>query len=214
MTMHYELKGRHKVCFKAKIGLSIANSIVNGQSTCRKLDRTLSILVDPHHRVVYGMCGDHLKYTLETLGLYGSAGQSPWPNLRAGAVVANIGWTPALWQKRRWIAAFAQIRRSQSCLWAIFELNAKSDPSPITNWLFLYFTYWTSVQRRGKKHRLVVEVESLARRRREGRRRRKKWRKSSKFQQKFVSFTYSNNAHRNSGCTLHISDKMWKCTSD
>jgi len=58
-----------------------------------------------------------------------------------------------------------------------------------------------------KKHRLVVEVESLASswkklRRVDGRRRRsrrKKWRKSTNFQQKFVWFNYSNNAHRNSG---------------
>ena len=39
----------------------------------------------------------------------------------------------------------------------------------------------------------------------------KKWRKSTNFQQKFVLFTYSNNAHRYSGCPLHISEKKWKC---
>jgi len=30
----------------------------------------------------------------------------------------------------------------------------------------------------------------------------KKWRKSTNFQQKFVWFTYSNNAHRNSVCVI------------
>ena len=67
-----------------------------------------------------------------------------------------------------------------------------------------------SVRRRGKNRRLVVEVESLAsswkiydastwsRRRR----RRKKWRKSTNFQQKFVWFTYRNNAHKNSVCVI------------
>jgi len=33
MTMHYELKGRHEVCFKAKIGLT--GFIVNSNSKAR-----------------------------------------------------------------------------------------------------------------------------------------------------------------------------------
>jgi len=40
--------------------------VINGQSTCRWLDRIFSILADPHNGVVYGVCGDHLNYTLGT----------------------------------------------------------------------------------------------------------------------------------------------------
>jgi len=57
-------------------------------------------------------------------------------------------------------------------------------------------------RRRGKK---------ITTRRREGVGVVEKLRKSTNFQQKFVWFTYSNNAHRNSGYPLHISDKKWKC---
>jgi len=42
----------------------------------------------------------------------------------------------------------------------------------------------------------VVEKNYDASTRRRRRRRRKKWRKSTNFQQKFVWFIYSNNAHR------------------
>jgi len=41
----------------------------------------------------------------------------------------------------------------------------------------------------------------------------KKLRKSTNFEQKFVWFTYSNNAHKYSGCLLYISEDInvaWK----
>jgi len=62
----------------------------------------------------------------------------------------------------------------------------------------------TSTRRRSRIP--CVVVEKITTRRREWRRhcRRKKLRKPTNFQQKFVWFSYSNNAHRNSGCPLHI----------
>jgi len=66
-----------------------------------------------------------------------------------------------------------------------------------------------------EKRRLVVEVESFASSWKNYDastwRRRRRRRKSTNFQQKFVWFTYSNNAHRNFDCPLRISDKKWKC---
>ena len=65
--------------------------------------------------------------------------------------------------------------------------------------MFLYLTtnksYATpllGVRRRRKKHRLVVEVESLALS--------SKKIKSTNFQQKFFRFTYSNNMRRSPSC--------------
>jgi len=50
------------------------------------------------------------------------------------------------------------------------------------------------LRRRGKNY----DASTWRRRRR----RRKKWRKSTNFQQNFVWFTYSDNAHRNSVCVI------------
>jgi len=69
---------------------------------------------------------------------------------------------------------------------------------------------WTSARRRGKNVDSSSKSNRLRRRGknydtstwRRRRRRRKKRRKSTNFQQKFVWFTYSNNAQRNSVCVI------------
>jgi len=64
----------------------------------------------------------------------------------------------------------------------------------------------------GLKNLASLDIPTSVRRRRKNidsssksnplRRRRKKYRKSTNCQQKFLWFTYSNNAYRNSGCNL------------
>ena len=85
----------------------------------------------------------------------------------------------------------------------------------LTDGLWMEFTACKSIRvsvwRRGKNIDSSSKSNPLRRRWknydastwRRRRRRRKKWRKSTNFQQKFLWFTYSNNAHRNSGCPLH-----------